>query len=147
MFIAKNTYTEFEKNREEILESLSDYFKNIYFMKCLNKSLGPTFPGNTSDRNIQLLNLFYLNAFNSLLTTKGDKTDISVIQKALLNLITLLSGEYSASSGVSTKIMFIQGMFKEHFNLNFQGIPENMLTYIHDNIDTHNIGLKEWTND
>ena len=146
MFLNKNTYTEFENNRDAILESLVDYFKNIYYMKCLNKSLGPTFPGNTSDKNIQLLNLFYLNAFNSLLTTK-DKTDVNVIKKTLLNLITLLSGEYKITSNSEPKIMFIQGMLKEHFRLNLRGIPENMLVYIHDNLDLHNNGLKEWTND
>lgn len=146
MFLLKNTYIEFEAERDALLESLEDYFKNIYYMKCLSTSLGPTFPGNTSEKNIQLLNLFYLNAFNSLLTAKKE-TDVQTVKQTLFKLIALLSVEYRRDNSTSTKIMFIQGMFKEHFKVNFNGIPENMLIYIHDNLETHSTGLKEWTNE
>lgn len=141
MFIEKNTYVCIEENKDAMLESFHDYFKNIYFMKALSQALGPTFPGNTSTERIQLLNVFYLNAFNSLVS---DQTRLNDVKKALKKLIGLIMQDYRANPEVFTKIMFVCGMFKEHYKINLTGIPNNMLEYIHDNLDAYTNGITEW---
>lgn len=144
MFVEKNTYTCLEDNKEKLIENLHDYFKNIYFMKALNSALGPTFPGNTSQERIQLLNIFYLNVFNALLK---DDYKLSEIKKALTKLTGFMTQDYRANPDVFSKIMFLTAMFKEHFNINLTGIPNNMLQYINDNLEVYGQGLKDWSND
>lgn len=144
MYITKNTYQAFDEVKDEILEELHDYFKNIYYMKCLNSSLGPTFPGTTSQERITLLNLFYLNAFNCLLTKEN--VDLKAIKAAITKLIELQNQNYKTNNDIFSKILFVCGMIKEHYNLNLAGIPENILSHIKNNLDQHFEGLKEWNN-
>jgi hypothetical protein len=144
MYIEKNTYVCLEENKEAILNDLHDYFKNIYFMKALNQALGPTFPGNTSAERIQLLNVFYLNVFNGLLKHKSNLTEV---KKALVKLASFMVQDYRTNPDVFKKIIFLCGMFKEHYNVNLTGIPANMLQYVIDNIEVYSEGLESWSND
>lgn len=141
MYIPKNTYSTVEENKDAILESLHDYFKNYYYMKALDKNLGPEFPGNASDHRVQTQNLFYLNVFNSLASNPDKLKDV---KETLDKLINLMKEDFRNNSDVLTKILLICAMFKEHFNINLQGIPDKMLSYIRDNIDVYAKGLGEW---
>mgnify|MGYP003583487266 CR=1 FL=1 len=141
MYIDKNTYIALEQSKDAIVESLHDYLKNIYYMKALSQALGPTFPGNTSPERIQLLNIFYLNAFNSLLK---NPSELSNVKAGLKKLIDLMLQDYRSKPDIFNKIIFVCGMFKEHFDINLAGIPSNMLQYIYDNLDMYAEGIREW---
>jgi|ERR1035437_2615092 hypothetical protein len=144
MYIEKNTYICLEENKENIVKELHNYFKNIYFMKALNQALGPTFPGNTSVERIQLLNIFYLNTFNSL---AREKARIAEVKKALIKLSGFMTQDYRTNPDIFKKIIFVCGMFKEHFNVNLTGIPTNMLQYILENVEVYSNGIESWNDE
>ena len=144
MFIEKNTYDCLEKNKEAIIEDLHSYLKNIYFMKALSQALGPEFPGNTSKERIQLLNIFYLNCFNALAQSPEKLPDI---KKALSKLMDTMLKDYRTNPDIFKQILFLCGMFGEHFKINLAGIPTNMLQYINSNLDSYAKGISEWNED